>query len=150
VIRPQQGRVNQIKIRDIQGKIQVRNAEEERTSGAWRFLIDVTASNELLSRPEVLYYDMQGHDERWTGEISLSFQPARWRHLRVAGALGIALTVQGIAAAAKFLHKAEYDLGEALTDFHWKEDFHLFFLLSIPLIWGLFKAYDWAQFRLWE
>jgi hypothetical protein len=148
LIRPQQGHVSHIKIRDIQGKVHVRNAEEDRNSGGWRFLIDVAASSELFCRPEVLYYDMQGQGDRWTGEIPLSLQPASWRHLRVAAALGVAITIQGVAAAAKFLHKADYDLAEALTDFHWKEDFHLLFLFSIPLIWALFKGYDWVQFRL--
>jgi hypothetical protein len=148
VIRPLQGAVSRIRLRDIQGRVQVRDTEEDGKAGAWRFLIEVAATAELFRRPEVLYYDVERDGERLTGEIATCLQPPRWAHGRVAIALGLALTVQGLAAIGHFLQRIEFDVTEALADFRPREDFHLFFLCSIPAFWGILKVGDWLQYRL--
>ena len=59
----------------------------------------------------------------------------------------IALTVQGVAAIARFMHNANFDLTSVASEFKFREDYNLFFLFSIPGALGLLKVVDWLQYR---
>jgi hypothetical protein len=148
VIRPLQAGVSHIRIRDIQGRVHVRNVEEDRQEGAWRFLVEVIASSELFRKSETIYYDVESRGGDLTGEIPICLLPPRWTYWRVASALGVALTVQGVVAVGRFLLRADFDLTEAMADFNIREDFNLLFLMSIPVFWFVFKVADWLQDRL--
>ncbi len=71
-------------------------------------------SHELFSKPERLFYTVTRPEEKLKGEVHLRLRPDRGRHLRMAGALGVAVSVQGVDALFTFLAKADYSLEEAL------------------------------------
>ena len=145
IIRPQHSGVTSIDVRDIPGLIHKRDRQQLR-DGGWRFLIDVSFS-ELLRKPEVIYYDVESRGEHLTGEVPVCLKPPWSRHIQVAGALGIALTVQGVAAIARFMHNADFDLTSVASEFKFRDDYNLFFLFSIPGALGLLKVVDWMQYR---
>jgi hypothetical protein len=145
MIRPQHPGVTKIAVRDIPGVVHVRDSQQTR-DGGWRFVIDVNFA-ELLRKAEVIYYDVESRGEHLTGEVPICLKPPRFRHWQVAGALGLALTVQGIAAIAKFLHTADFDVTGLASEFRLREDYNLFFLFSIPASLGLLKVVDWVQYR---
>jgi hypothetical protein len=145
-ITPQDPAVTEISLRDIVGVIHVRNREQAPDKRSWTFLVDVSG-NDLFKRPERLFYDVKRGEETLTGEMPVCLLPAWGRHFRLAGVLGVALTVQGIGALVRFLVTADYSLQEALTHFHFNSDYQVFFSLSIPLVWGLLQLFDQLQYR---
>jgi hypothetical protein len=132
-------------VRDIPGVINVSDRQEGK-DGSWRFLIDVTFVD-LLRKPEVIYYDVKSHGEHLTGEVPICLKPPWLRHWQVAGALGVALTVHGIAAIARFLPSADFDVSSIISEFDLRQDYHVFFLFSIPASLLLIRAVDCVQYR---
>ena len=147
VITPPDAAVTDVQLEEIKGVVNVRTKERGADKRSWRFLLDVTATD-LFSKPERLFYTVTRADETLKGEVHLRLQPPRGRYLRLAGALGVAVTLQGIGTLFKFLAKAEYSMEEAVSHFHFGSDYQLLFPVCIPLLWWAFLAYDWLQYRL--
>lgn len=146
-IHPLREGIQRIKIRDIQGKVHVRNVEKDSVSGTWTHSIDVSMGD-LFRKPEVLYYDVEADGQQLSGEIAICLQPPRLRYWQAAIAFGLALTFQGIVALGRFLNRVEFDLSDLMTDFTFREDFNLLFLTSIPVFWGMLRLGDWLYYRL--
>jgi hypothetical protein len=148
VIRPQMPDVTEVALHDIPGVVHVLNMETDGGKRAWTFLVDVSTRGRW-SKPERLFYDVfTAHEERLTGEIHICLKPPRLSHATLAGTLGLALTVQGFGALARFLLKPEFTLADALEYFHFATDYQLLFILSIPLVLACLTLYDWLQYRL--
>jgi hypothetical protein len=147
IIRPQRTGVQKIRLRDVLGQVHLRDVEEDRKNGTWKQLIDVSMPD-LFRKAEVLYYDVEVGGEHLTGEIAVCLEPAALRFWQVAGALGLALSAQGVFALARFLNKIDFDLSETIASFRLREDFNLLFLLSVPAFWGALKLGDWLVYRL--
>jgi hypothetical protein len=147
VIRPQEDGVKDIVLHDIPGLIYVRNGSKDAEEGGWTFDIDV-AYGELLSKPERLYYKVETSDETLTGEIYLTLQAPESKRWKFALAVGVAATVQGLAAITHRLLRPDAALDDLFTDFRLERDYHLLFLFSIPLVWFGTWAYDRLQARL--
>jgi hypothetical protein len=140
------GVVASIRIRDIPGMIVVRNGELDPKSGSWEFIIDVT-SNDLLSKSEVIYYDVDNNGDKAIGEIPICLMPHPWKHWKIAGVLGATMTLQGMTALAKFFYHAD-DPIHVFVDFKIGEDFNLLYLLVIPVCWAGLKFTDWFAYQL--
>lgn len=146
VIRPQMSDVTEVKLHDIPGVIHVRKVEADSGKRAWTFSVDVSAKGRF-SKPDRLFYDVVTPHERLTGEIHLCLKPPRLTYATLAGTLGLALTVQGVGALARFLLKPEFALEDALGHFHFASDYQVLFILSVPLALGGLVLYDWLQYR---
>ena len=138
--------VDSIHIRDIPGMIVIRNSEKDPKDGSWKFIIDVT-SNDLLSRPEIIYYDVESNGDKAIGEIPVCLMPHPWKHWKIAGVLGATMTLQGGNALTKFLYHAD-DVFAVFADFKLSEDYNVFYLLVIPVFWAGLKITDWLSYRL--
>jgi hypothetical protein len=146
-IRPQLSDVQKVELHDIPGVVHVLKEETDAGKRVWTFLVDVSAKGRW-SKAERLFYDVITPHERLTGEIHLCLKPPRWSHATLAATLGLALTVQGFGALARFLLKPGFSLEDALSDFHLASDYQVLFLLVVPVVWGGLALYDWLQFRL--
>ena len=146
VVHPQLPDVNEVKLHDIPGSIHVLNTEADAGRRAWTFLVDVSVKSRW-SRPERLFYDVVTPHERLTGELHICLKPPRWGHAVLAATLGLALTVQGLGAFARFVLKPEFSLEDALGHFHFASDYQVLFLLSVPMALGGLALYDWLQYR---
>jgi hypothetical protein len=147
LISPQDATVTEVTLRDITGVVQVRKTETEADQQSWRFLIAVS-SNELFSKPERLFYDVIRGGQKMTGELPLLLRPAWGKHFRLACALGIALTLQGLTVLGRFLVRADFSLEEAFAHFHLGSDYQVLFPLCIPLVWGIIRLWDWIHYQL--
>jgi hypothetical protein len=146
VIRPQLPDVQKVELHDIPGVVHVLKEEAQAGKRAWIFLVDVSAKGRW-SKAERLFYDVITPQERLTGEIHLCLKPPRWSHATLASTLGLALTVQGVGALARFLLKPEFSLEDALGHFHIASDYQVLFLLFVPVALGGLVLYDWLQYR---
>jgi hypothetical protein len=147
VIHPQVSGVTDIQLRDIPGVIVVRNTEHDANTGDWKIRLDVTFQD-VFRRAEVLYYDVKARGDQLSGEVPICLRPPRLKHWQVAGYLGIALTVQGVAGVTRLLREASFDLTTLFSDFDLRQDYNLFFLLSVPVAFAGIKVVDWLQYRL--
>jgi len=147
VITPPDSAVTDVHLEEIKGVINVRTKERTSDKRSWRFFLDVTG-HDLFSKPERLFYTVTRADEILKGEVHLRLGPERGRYLRLAGALGIAVTLQGIGAFFKFLAKPDYSMEEAVSHFNFGSDYQLLFPFCIPLLWVIFRLWDWLQYRL--
>ncbi len=147
VIRPQLPDVVEVKLHDIPGVAYVLKTEAEIGNRAWVFLLDVSGKGRF-SKPERLFYDVVTPRESLTGEIHVCLKPPRFTYVTLAATLGLALTVQGFGALARFLLKPDFSLEDALGHFQMASDYQLLFALSIPFGWGTLTLYDWLQYRL--
>jgi hypothetical protein len=145
-IRPQDPAVTDVRLRDIAGVIHVRKQEQVKDQRSWAFLVDV-AWNDLFRRPERLFYDAKRGEETLTGEMPLCLLPGWGRHLRLAGVLGVAVTLQGVGALVRFLVSADYSLPEAVAHFNLSSDYQVLFPFSIPLVWAFLRLSDRLQYR---
>jgi hypothetical protein len=146
VIRPQMADVQKVELHDIPGVVHVLRVESDSGQRAWTFLVDVSTKGRW-SKPERLYYDVMTPHERLTGEIHVCLKPPRWSHATLAFTLGLALTVQGFGALARFLLKPDFSLEDALGHFHLASDYQILFLLFVPIALGGLALYDWLQYR---
>jgi hypothetical protein len=147
VVRPQHAGVSRIHMRAIPNLLHVTHSEKLE-DGAWRFSFEVSYAH-LLRRPELIYYDVESGGEHLTGEVPICVMAPGLKHWQVAGALGVALTVQGIAALGRFLHHADFDLTALPAEFTLSENFNILFLASVPVSLVLIKLTDWLQYK-WQ
>jgi hypothetical protein len=148
-ITPESAEVEKVELRRIENRVAIRHSERAENGRTWKFLVDVTFSD-FVRKPERLYYEVRRKGETLTGELPLCLLASPWRHFRLAGALGAALTFQGVTALAHFLFSLDYSFGDALRHFQITSDYQLLFPLSIPLLWAGLRGYDWLQYRLWS
>jgi hypothetical protein len=147
IVRPQHDAVSEIRMRTIPNLLHVTHSEKLK-DGAWKFSFELSFGS-LLRRPEIIYYDVESRGEHLTGEVPVCIKAPGLKHWQVAGALGVALTVQGIAGLARFLHHADYNLTALPTEFSLSENFNILFLASVPLSLALIKLADWVQYK-WQ
>jgi hypothetical protein len=146
-VHPQHDGVSKIRMRPIPNLLHVTHSEQLQ-DGVWRFSFELSYAD-LLRRPEVIYYDVESRGGNLTGEVPICVMPQWIKHWQVAGALGVALTVQGVAALGKFIRQADFDLTALPAEFSMSENFNVFFLASVPLALGLIKLTDWVQYK-WQ
>jgi hypothetical protein len=144
-IRPRAAGIHNVQLRDIPGVVHVRNAEAD--GGAWKFWLDVKYP-ERFSKAERLFYDVESSGGPLKGEIGITLRPAWGKHLQLAAALGIAMTVQGVGALLRLLLRQDVSLADAVDHFHIASDYQLLFPLCIPLFWAGLWLYDRIQYRL--
>jgi hypothetical protein len=143
--------VNEIQLRGIPQAVVVRSVTKGKPGEAWKFLVDVVASD-LFSKPERLFYDIQTAEEQLAGEIHVLIKPPAYRHLNFAAALGAALTLQGLYGL--FLLFREPDLSlerffrSVLSLGNWQVNPGL--LLTIPLVWGFLSVTDLLMLRFFR
>jgi hypothetical protein len=149
IIRPQSPHVRAMRLREIPGRIIVRQPEGESDGRAWKFQVEITvAPHEFFSRPERLDYTVESNDGPLAGEVHLHVKPPRGKHFGMATAFGVALTAQGLFALARLLFHPDVSLDQVLNDFKVARDYPVFLSLTIPVIWGSLRALDWLLWRL--
>jgi hypothetical protein len=145
-IRPTQPGVVAVKLNDIPGLLHVRKTEENSQESEWILVVDVTG-HQLLRKPERLFYEMETPGGKLSGEIPICLTQSSSRFWQVAAALGLAITVQGVAAVGPFLQDADRSVAEAFTHFDPSKHLKVLYLLSIPAAWLGLRVVDWFQYQ---
>jgi hypothetical protein len=83
-----------------------------------------------------------------SGEIPVCLKQSSSRFWRVAAALGLAVTAQGLVGAGKLLTQVSYSPAQALSEFKPADHYTIFFLLSIPTAWMGLRAADWLYYQI--
>ncbi len=160
-IVPQQGEVDEVTLREIPNKVHIRTVQPpDLTAGrpGWRFFVELPNRDNLFSEPERLHYDLKAGEEiERTGEIRIKLEPVVHRHFRLALALGIALTVQGIVALGRFILDFGVPIEEILVESHLTDasdpgpdalrTYRPLLALSILPIWLCLHLLDWIVYR---
>jgi hypothetical protein len=145
-IQPMQPGVEKVKLNDIPGLLHIRKTEKHSQKAEWILMVDVTGHH-LFRKSERLFYEMETSEGKLTGEIPICLKQSPWRFWQVATALGIAVTVQGVAAIGHFLQHAKYSFSEAFLHFDPSENLKILYLLSIPTAWMALRIADWLQYQ---
>jgi hypothetical protein len=146
-IRPQNPGVKHITLHSVPGVAIVRTSDADPDKRSWKFLVDLSF-DQLFSRPERLFYDVDSADGPLKGELYLRLRPPWSKHLHVAGALGGLLTLQGLLALGSFVLRLLSAPEDTLAGFSIWKDYSIFFVGSIPLLWGALVLVDRVQYRL--
>jgi hypothetical protein len=141
-IQPRQSSVHEVKLNDPWKAL-----KREKQGDTWVFTIEVVAGPDLFRKEERLYYEMETEKGKLTGEIPLCVKPSRWRHLQIAGYLGVVATFQGAMQVAQLVLKNDVSILDVVDNFHRAEYYRILYILSIPLAWVGLRFADWVQYQ---
>jgi hypothetical protein len=145
-IQPMQPGVAAVRVNEIPGQLHVRKTEKHAQKEEWTVILDVTG-HQLLRKPERLFYEMMTPAGKLTGEIPICLKQSSGGFWQVAAALGLATTIQGVAALGRFFQDTGPSVTETLARFDPSEHLKVLYLLSIPGAWLGLRIVDWCQYQ---
>lgn len=142
-IRPRDGDAAQVTLYDVPNVLHVRPGGGRRESGEWEFKIELARSDRLDSYDEDMAYRVELDDgSAHHSDISLMIRPRRGRHARLAFAVGLAFTAQGLWTLGRYVFGQLPPLDEVGAAGWLGNVLDLAGLLSIPTLWVLFRITD--------
>ncbi|MCE9534014.1 MAG: hypothetical protein K8T89_23260 [Planctomycetes bacterium] len=145
-IKPKQSNVKAVTLMNLEPHRQIPTNAKVRDS-AWSFEVEVVAPNLLRRRDQFYYEILTDKDEKLTGEIPTCVVQTSVRFWQAAAALGLATTVQGFTAFARFIRDFDASPLKVASETDWNNPLKASLLLSIPLAWVGLKCFDWVQYQ---
>ena len=139
----------EVVVMDAPNKVHARPRPDQPDSGGWFvFALDVAPSDQLWTKRERVHFQVEGKAARSFGEFYLSVAPERFRALRFATTLGVAVTVSALFRLWRIVDsRDDLDMIALVTDVtgNLSDNYEVFGVIAVPLVWLTLKAVEAYQ-----